>query len=631
MPDNALRRPVRFGVFELDPASGELLKRGVRLRLRDKPLQVLLALVERPGEVITRHALQQRLWPDGTFVEFENGLNNAMSRLRDVLGDAADTPRYIETIPRRGYRFIAPLEPAPAPAPEPAIAAVVAGSSGAAPAAAGRDARRASTWRLVAVVLALSATLLGALWLVRRESLPSARSLAVLPFVAADAAAGSAEDYLAFGMTDALIGELSRVGSLRVISQTSVLRYRGARRTVREIARELNVGTVVEGSVVREGGTVRVTVQLIDARTDTHLWSQAYSHEPEAALADQRQLAREVAGIIRARLVPSDRTDPAQLRQTNAAAYEAYLKGRYFLRQPDEQALVRARDFFEQAIVADPAFAPAHVGLSNYFTATDSMEPREAMRRARASALRALALDPGSATAHAALAFVHYFGDWDWSAAEREFARAIALDPNDAATRRWHALFLSAMGRHATAAEEVQRAIALDPVSISAFDAAGAVWSNARRFDRVLEQARRIAELAPEDPRGFLHFAIGYLHQDRFAEAIASLEQGMAAVGRAPAFLCVLAVAQHRAGQAAAARETLAEIDRIADVGYVPEVFVAVAYMWLRDHDAAIARLERAFEQRDTYLVVAKVAPWLDPVRADARFQAMMQRMNFPP
>jgi TolB-like protein/DNA-binding winged helix-turn-helix (wHTH) protein/Tfp pilus assembly protein PilF len=627
MPDNARRGPVRFGVFELDPASGELLKRGVRLRLRDKPLQVLLALVERPGEIVTRQVLQQRLWPDGTFVEFENGLNNAMSRLRDVLGDAADTPRYIETVPRRGYRFIAPLET------EAAEAARSAGdhSAGEQAAIAGPGGRRAVTWRLVAVALALSATLLATLWLVRRDASPAARSLAVLPFVAGDAVAGSMDEYLAFGMTDALIGELSRIGSLSVISQTSVLRYRGARKTVPEIARELNVGTIVEGSVVREGGTVRVTVQLIDARTDTHLWSQAYSHAPDAAIAGQRQLAREVAGIIRTRLVPGDRTVTPDVRATSAAAYEAYLKGRYFLKQMDEAALSRARGFFEQAIAADPGFAPAHVGLSNYFTATDAVEPGEAMRHARASAVRALELDDESASAHAALAFVHYFGDWDWAAAERAFARAIALDPGDATARRWHALYLSAMGRHATAAEEVQRAIELDPVSISAFDAAGAVWSNARRFDLVLEQARRIAELAPGDPRGFLHFAVGYLHHGRFADAIASLEKGMDAVGRAPAFLCVLAVAQHRAGRTDDALRTLAEIDQLAAKGYVPEVFLAVAYLWLRDHDAAIARLERAFEERDPYLVVAKVAPWFDPVRSDRRFQALMQRMNFPP
>ena len=215
-----------------------------------------------------------------------------------------------------------------------------------------------------------------------------------------------------------------------------------------------------------------------------------------------------------------------------------------------ETAQARARGFFEQSIAADPGFAPAHVGLATYFVTTDGLAPAEAMHQAKASARRALALDDASAAAHASLAFVHYFGDWDWAGAEREFARAIELDPNDAASRRWHALYLSSMGRHATAAEEVQRAIELDPVSISSFDAAAAIWSNARRFDKVLEQARRISDLNPEDPRAFMHFAIGYLHQGRFADAVASAEKGVAATGRDPAFLCVLAVAQHRAGQA---------------------------------------------------------------------------------
>jgi len=361
------------------------------------------------------------------------------------------------------------------------------------------------------------------------------------------------------------------------------------------------------------------------------LWSQTYNYDLATALSEQRQLAREVASLIRERLVPSDRTTAPALQKTNPTAYEEYLKGRYFLQKPGATAQIRARDFFEQSIASDPGFAPAHVGLSNYFVTTDAIAPAEAMGKARASAQRALALDGALASAHASMAFVHYFGDWDWAGAEHEFARAIELDPNDAATRRWHALYLSSMGRHATAAEEVQRAVELDPVSISALDASAAIWSNARRFDKVLEQARRINDLSPGDPRAFIQFAIGYLHQGRFAEAVESAESAATASGRDPAFLCVLAVAQHRAEQPMQAQKTLAEVDGLAEKGYVPDVFLAVAYMWLRDHDAAFARLQHAFERRDSYLVVGKVAPWFDPLRADPRFQDLLRRMNFPP
>ena len=629
MSDSTPRGSIRFGAFELDPTSGELLKRGVRLRLRDRPLQVLLALLERPGETVTRQELQHRLWPGDTFVEFENGLNNAVSRLRDALGDSADTPRYIETLPRRGYRFIAPIDPAVHQRPEtgarPSLPDDSHRGDAVVPVAPSR-----LRWRLVTGIGVALVVLAGLAFTWRGRRPAAENSVAVLPFAVANAAEDSPDHYVAFGMTDALISELSRVGALKVISQTSVLKYKGERKALPAIARELGVRTVVEGSVVHESGQVRLTVQLIDARTDTHLWTQTYSRDPATALSGQRALAREIAGIIRTRLVPDDRTATPAVRPASPAAYEAYLKGRYFLQQPGEKGQARAREFFEQSIAADPGFAPAHVGLATYFVTTDALAPAEAMHQAKASARRALALDDASAAAHASLAFVHYFDDWDWAGAAREFGRAIELDPNDATSRRWHALYLSSMGLHATAAEEAQRAVELDPVSISSFDAAAAVASNARRFDAVLEQARRISELNADDPRAFMQFAVGYLHQGRFAEAVASAERGVAATGRSPAFLCVLAVAQHRAGQTSEARQTLAEIDQLAEQGYVPDVFLAVAYMWLRDHDAALGRLQQAFERRDSYLVVAKVAPWLDPVRADPRFQELLRRMNFP-
>jgi TolB-like protein/DNA-binding winged helix-turn-helix (wHTH) protein/Flp pilus assembly protein TadD len=620
---------LRFGAFELDPASGELLKRGVRIRLHDKPYQLLMALLERPGETITRKELQERLWPGDTFVEFENGLNNAVSRLRDALGDSAESPRFIETLPRRGYRFIAPVEQTAADLPAALEIDMPPETAAAAPDSASSTSKPVS-WRVVtAGFTAASILLMVVVFIWKREAPAGPVSLAVLPFVAANETEGSEDAYLAFAMTDALIGELSRVGALKVISQTSVMQYKGARKSLPDIARELGVGSVVEGSVVREGGQLRVTVQLIDARTDTHLWTQTYSRDPVTALAHQRTLAREAATLIRTRLVPSDRSTTPMFQQTNPAAYEAYVKGRYFMQRHGEDQWARARAFFEQSIAADPKFAPAHVGLSNYFLATDAVAPAEAMPRAKASALHALALDESNALAHASLAFVHYFGDWDWAVAEREFARAIELDPNDSWTRRWHALYLSSMGRHATAVEEIQRAIELDPVSISAFDAAGAIWSNARGFDHVLEQAKRIHDLSPGDPRGFMHFAIGHLQQDRFAEAVEALQKGLDGSGRHPSFLCILAVAQHRAGQTREAHETLLEIEQLATKGYVPDTFLALAYLWLRDDDAALRQLERAYQRRDGYLVVVNVAPWFDRLRGHPVFQQLLQRMDF--
>ncbi len=618
MSSDPFRGPIRFGAFELDPTSGELLKRGVRIRLHDKPFQLLMALVARPGETVSRKELQDRLWPGGTFVEFENGINNAVSRLREALGDSAERPRLIETVPRRGYRFIASIE-------RPGVAVAVVDAPEV-PEARSHGRRL----QIAAVgVVALLAAVLGVLW--SRPSKAIERSVAVLPFVAGGTSEDSPDEYLAFGMTDALIGELSRIGALRVTSQTSTLQYKGTRKVLPEIARELGVETVVEGSIVHEGNQLRLTVQLIDARTDTHVWTQTYTRDPATALSTQRTLAREVAGLIRSRLVPADRSMIPVVQQTTPAAYEPYLKGRYFMQRADEASMARARGFFEQSIAADPNFAPAHVGLAGYYLVTDSIAPADAMPKARRSAQRALALDESSADAHASLAFLHYFGDWDWPETDRAFTRAIALDPSDAWTRRWHALYLSSMGRDATAIEEIRRAIELDPVSISGFDAAAAVWSNARRFDKVLEQAARIRELNPDDPRGFIHLAIGSLYLNRFAEAAEAAQKATELSGRNPSFLCVLAVVQHRAGHTTEALQTLAEIEQQSTAGYVPDVFLAVAYLWLRDHETALDRLQRAFERRDTYLVVAKVAPWFDPLRGHPRFQELLRRMNFPP
>jgi TolB-like protein/DNA-binding winged helix-turn-helix (wHTH) protein/Flp pilus assembly protein TadD len=628
MPAGSKRNLVRFGAFELDPISGELLKHGMRVRLRDRPFQLLLALIERPQELVTRKELQERLWHGDTFVEFEKGLNNAISRLRETLGDTADNPRFIETVPRRGYRFIAPVDkPIEKPVDAPASLAAIEQHATLTPATTARGA-----WKWLAIAGISVAAMVAWLALRPRTAPPShaPQTLAVLPFVAGDAAEGSADSYIAFGMTEALISELSRIGALKVISQTSVMQYKGLRKPLKQIAGELGAGTIVEGSVLREGDQTRITVQLIDARTDTHLWAQSYGRESASALANQRELAREVAGIIRSRIAPSDHTAPPLIEQTNAAAYEAYVKGRYFMLQPSEASWLKSRDYFEQSVAADPDFALAHVGLSNYYGVTDSIPPAEAMPKAKASALRALALDDNLAAAHAALAYVHYFGDWNWVEAERRFNRAIELDPNDSWSRRWRALYMSAIGRSATATEEIKRAIELDPVSVSAHDAAGAIFFDARQFDKVIEQAQRINELSPDDPRALIHFATAYFHQGQMELALEYAKRGVDASGRNPAFLCVLAGTEHRAGLTKEAEQTLAEVMQLASKGYVPDVFLAIATLWMRGPDAALPLLQRAHERRDGYIVILKSSPWFDPMRDHPGYRDLVRRMNFP-
>jgi TolB-like protein/DNA-binding winged helix-turn-helix (wHTH) protein/Tfp pilus assembly protein PilF len=622
---------VRFGVFEADLDSGELRKHGHRIKLPHQAFRVLQVLLEHPTQVISREELRQSLWPDDTFVEFDHGLNNAVSRLREVLGDAADNPRFVETLPRHGYRFIAPVERLNAPVEEP-VAAVANPAPVEPPAVTVAVTTSRAVWKGVALA-AVAIAALGGWFALDPRSRPASgaqRTIAVLPFEAGDATEDSDDRYVAFGMTEALITELSRVGALKVISQTSVLQYKGVRKPLKQIAGELGAGTIVEGSVLREGDQVRITVQLIDATTDTHLWAQSYGREPASALANQRELAREVASIIRSRIAPSDHTEVPLIEQTNAAAYEAYVKGRYFMLQPSEASWRKSRDFFEQSIAADPDFALAHVGLSNYHGISDEIPPAEAMPKAKASALRALALDENLAAAHAALAYVYYFGDWNWAETERRYARAIELDPSDSSSRRWRALFMSAIGRNATAIEEIKRAIELDPVSVSAHDAAGAIFFDARQFDKIIEQAQRINELSPNDPRALMHFATAYFHQGKMELALEYAKRGVDASGRNPAFLCMLAGTQHRAGLTKEAEQTFAEVTQLASKGYVPDVFLGIATLVMRGPEAALPLLQRAYQRRDGYIVILKSSPWFDSMRGHPGYQDLVRRMNFP-
>jgi eukaryotic-like serine/threonine-protein kinase len=297
---------------------------------------------------------------------------------------------------------------------------------------------------------------------------------------------------------------------------------------------------------------------------------------------------------------------------------------------PNEAGFQRSREFFEQSIAADPEFALAHVGLSNYFGTTDTIAPEEAMPRAKASALRALALDENLAAAHAALAYVNYFWDWDWAETERRFARAIELDPNDSKSRRWHALYLSAMGRSATAIEQVKRAIELDPVSVSAYDAAGAVYLDARQFDKVLEVAQRINELSPNDPRALGHFSAGYLQQGEIKQALEYAQRVVDVTNRNPLFLCLLAGTQHRAGLEKEAEQTLAEVTQIAGTTYVPDVFLALANLWVHGPEAAMPLLQRAYDSREGYVVIIKSTPWFDSMRGHPGYRDLVRSMNFP-
>src|SRR6266853_2348115 len=446
MPSPSPQPAVRFGSFEVNPRTGELRKQGLHIKLHEKPFQVLLALIEHPGEVVTRKELQERLWPSDTFVEFENGLNNAISRLREALGDTAETPRFIETVPRRGYRLLPEVSQS-LPAPRTAAS---------------------RPWLFIFGIVLGVGLAIGAVYRFVANRKPAIRSLAVLPF--RNLGTGTADDYFSSGMTDSETTELAKLGVSKVISETSVAQFKDTKKSVPEIARALNVDAVAEGAVLREGNQVRITVQLIRADTDRHVWAESYQRQMIDILALQDEVALGVAHAIKLELSPGATGQSSSPRSVNTEAYEAYLKSRYFLHKRDESFL-RAKDYFQQAIQLDSTYAPAYAGLSDYFTLTDTLPAKEALPKAKEYAQQALKLDSNLPNSHISLAYIYFYDDWNWPAADQEFRRAISLAPGLAESHRWYAVYLAAMGRMDEAMREAQRALDLDPLSISAHDA----------------------------------------------------------------------------------------------------------------------------------------------------------------
>ena len=390
-----MQTTIRFGVFEVDLRAGELRKKGLKVKLQEQPLQVLQILLENPGEVVTREELQRRIWPSDTFVDFDHGLYNGIKRLREALGDSADTPHYIETLARRGYRFIGRLDPGPTCTPSPI------------------------------------------------------RSLAVLPLE--NLSRDPEQEYFAEGMTEALITTLAKIGELRVVSRTSAMQYKGVHKPLREIARELEVDAIVEGSVPRAGRRVRITAQLIDTAKETHLWAESYERDLRNALALQSEVAQAIAREIRVKLTPVDQARFAEVHPVDPEAYEAYLKGRYHWNRRSAEGLGKAIQYFQQAIAKDPTYPAAYAGLADCLSILgwwSYVSPDDGCGKAKGLAQKALEIDPSSAEAHASLAWATMLYDHNFALAEKEFERAIELNPRYATGHQWFGLYLALMGRY---------------------------------------------------------------------------------------------------------------------------------------------------------------------------------------
>jgi TolB-like protein/Flp pilus assembly protein TadD len=572
------QRLLRFESFELDVRSRELRKGKQRIRLQEQPFEILRLMLERPGDVVTREELARHLWPKGTFVDFEHSLNAAVKRLRAALGDDADNPRFVETLPRRGYRFIASL-------------------------------RDGETVAMLPVMADFNAR------------------LAVLPF--ANLSGDPGQEYFSDGLTEEMILQLGRLGRGRiaVISRSSSNVFKGSSRRAREIGDVLRADYLLEGSVRREADRVRITARLVETRSEAHMWTDVYERSLTDCLSVQAEVAARIAQSLAVELLPEQPVQPSH----DAAAYQTYLKGRYYWGLPGDQGFPQALDYFKQACEADPTFAAAHADLARTHTARAeyyNVVPRMALETARPIAERALELDPHLAQAHLAVANVRAMLDWDWEAAEAGFRQAIALNPSSDGAHRWYGILLAGLGRSSEAVQESQRASELDPLClvVGTSDA----WTRyiAGDHEGAIKVCRYIMDMQRHFTPAWRVLGASLIQMGRVAEGVAELEAAAAIASTDPVLLAWLAHAKAIRGDCGVARTILAALDCLRPERFVPAYHLALAHVGLGDADEAFRQLDVACEERDPSLINLNRDPRFDPIRNDARFSVLLNRVH---
>jgi TolB-like protein/DNA-binding winged helix-turn-helix (wHTH) protein/Flp pilus assembly protein TadD len=631
-------RWLRFGVFELDLRAAELRKDGVRLRLRGQPYELLTMLLEHAGDVVTREDLQKRLWPADTFVDFDHGLNKAINKLREALGDSAESPRFVETVGRRGYRFIAEVksvEPNSVRSPQLALPPQSAELPMALPEIVPPPAAPKSffprlVWITFAILLLALVSL--AVWkLSSRNQSPVIRSLAVLPFESLSN--DTSQDYFADGMTDELISDLGQISALRVISRTSVMSYKKARKPLPQIAHELNVDAVVEGTVLRSGERVRITAQLIEASADKHLWSQSYEGELRDTLALQNKVANAIADQIRISLKPQEQSALKSAKVVNPEAYVSYLKGRYFWNKRTAEGLKTALAYFNQAVEEDPKYAQAYSGLADTYALLGDwqyavMPPKEAFPRAKAAALKALELDSTLGEAHNSLAFCLDGFDWNLDGGGKEFRRAIELNPGYATAHHWYAWHLALLHQYDEAIAEMKKAENLDPLSLVINADLAELLSLAHLDDESIKQSQKTIEMDPNFGLAHNHLGQAYLEKKMNDAAIAELQKAVQLSGRSPTCIANLARAYVAAGNRNRALELLNELKKRSDPGASHASEIAVIYAALGNVDEATNWLQKGYAERFNPGVLLR--PGFDHLRSDPRFQDVAHRVGLP-
>ena len=616
-PARVRRGVFRFAVYEMDADAGELRKFGTRIPLQQQPVQILIALLERPGEIVTREELRQLLWPADIFVDFEHSLNSAVKKLRRALNDDPDTPKFVETIPRRGYRFVAPVtrvdarEPVQKHAPEEAL----------------RHAR--VRWRsLVMVGLAMAAVtgvLLSVRFWPRKVLRGPIASVAVLPLQ--NLSGNPEQEYFADGLTDALITDLGKLGKVRVISRTSVMRYKRTNKPLSTIARELNVDSLVEGTILRSGNRVRITTQLLRAEPEEHLWAETYERELSDVLQLQDEVSRNIAMQMQSKFssVPVTKGEP---RLVSAEAYDSYLRGRFFFDKRVESAIQKAISYFQEAIAQDPNYAPAYSGLADCYTVGWAGELQD-RAKGELYARKAIALQGDLAEAHASLGVARLY-DFDLREAEKELKTAIELNPNYSMAHHWYALHFLTLGHMDEALRENDTARQLNPFSVPVNNARIMILVGLRRFDDALAQAETLREIE-DNYASHLAKARIYRFKKMYSEALAEEQKSIALLGdkqRKSDFEEVFGTFKKMGYPAAARMWSELKVKHYLHPYSASEI--AVAAVEAGNNDDAVKWLERAYEARDIGQFPLRSSPEFDALRGDTRFRELEARFEGP-
>jgi TolB-like protein/DNA-binding winged helix-turn-helix (wHTH) protein/Tfp pilus assembly protein PilF len=624
----------RFGLFEIDSRTGELRKQGARLRLRGRPIDILLILLAAPGHVVTRDELRARLWAADTFVDFDHGLHSAVNRLREALGDSADNPRFIETLPRKGYRFIAPVttvaaEPATPAAPQapqkPASPTVV-------PEASVEPRQYLRGWAMAAALAAVTmAAVAGVVaWRSRAVPAPGRMTIAVLPFE--NLSGDPQQDYFSDGFTEEMIAELGMLqpDRLVVIGRTTSMLYKGAKKTIGQIGQELGATHLLDGSVRRAANRVRITAQLVETAGMTSLWAESYERDVTDVLRIQSDVAQRIGQSLKLALASSPRPG-ATGQSASFAAYELYMRGRFFREQATEEGARKAIEYYERAIAEDPSYAAAHAGIADAYRLLGAPgwevdSPSLLLSRAKAAVERALALDPSSPEAHAVVAMIKFNYDWDLAGAERAIEEALRLNPSLAQAHQYYSSLLTAMNRPDEAIAAAQRAMELDPLAATASTSLGVRYYYAKRPAEAIEQFKKTLEVKPGFPVAHWGLAQSYRVQGRLADQIDQLKSAVQLSGNSAYMRAHLAYGYAVSGDRARAEALRGELQRESG-HYLAPYHMALIASGLGDVDDAVRWLEKAFEDRSGWLMFLPVEPEFDGLRQAPGFQRLLARV----